>query len=115
MRVLLGVACNSASHPAILRGAKKTLTNTILCNFPDFSGTKSMNTPKTLSQLLDEQQARAERGPWYPASNGTEIPFVTRGGFRLLYMWQPSTKTHAYINLDTDMFISDSEIDAILA
>lgn len=69
----------------------------------------------TLAEALDAQQARAERGPWFPASGGSEVPFVTRGGFRLLYMFQPSTRTHAHLDLDRDMFVSDEEIDEILA
>jgi len=69
----------------------------------------------TLAEALDAQQAKAERGSWFPASGGTEVPFVTRGGFRLLYMFQPSTRTHAHLDLDRDMFVGDEEIDAILA
>jgi hypothetical protein len=75
---------------------------------------ETKHTP-TLAEALDAQLARAEQGPWYPASGGTETPFVTRSGYRLLYMFQPSTRTHAHLNLDTDTFIDDSEIDAILA
>lgn len=46
---------------------------------------------------------------WYPASGGTEEPFVTRNRFRLLYCWQPSTGKHAYLNLDTDLILTDEE------
>jgi hypothetical protein len=46
---------------------------------------------------------------WYPACGGTEEPFRTRTGFRLLYCWQPSTGNHCYINLDTDIALSDEE------
>jgi hypothetical protein len=46
---------------------------------------------------------------WYPACGGTERPFVSRGGHRLLYVWQPATGNHAYLNLDTDVILSDDE------
>jgi hypothetical protein len=46
---------------------------------------------------------------WLPACGGTEQEFRTRSGFRLLYCWQPSTGNHAYLNLDTDIILSDDE------
>lgn len=49
------------------------------------------------------------QGNWYPACNGTETEFRTRTGLRLLYVWQPSTGNHAYLNLDTDIILSDNE------
>lgn len=48
-------------------------------------------------------------GNWYPASGGTETPFITRTGARLLYCWQPSTGRHAYLNCDTDLILDDEE------
>jgi len=69
----------------------------------------------TLAEAIAAKQARDERGPWFPAGGGSEVPFVTRGGYRLLYMFQPSTRKHAHLDLDRDMFVSDEEIDAILA
>jgi len=57
----------------------------------------------------------ASQGNWFPASNGTETPFVTRTGHRLLYCWQPSTGKHAYLNCETDLILSDQEAETILA
>lgn len=54
-------------------------------------------------------------GDWIPACNGTEVPFVTRTGVRLLYCWQPSTGKHAYLNCDTDIILTDEESRAALA
>ncbi len=54
-------------------------------------------------------QQKREQGNWYPACGGTETPFHTRTGYRLLYVWQPTTGNHAYLNLDTDMILTDSE------
>jgi hypothetical protein len=48
-------------------------------------------------------------GPWRPASGGTEKRTKTRSGRRVQYMHQPSTGAHAYIDLDTDIFLTDEE------
>lgn len=57
---------------------------------------------------------RADQGNWYPACGGTETEFRSRGGHRLLYCWQPATGRHAYINLDTDIVLTDDEARATL-
>lgn len=54
------------------------------------------------------------QGNGYPANGGTEEPFVSRGGHRLLYVYQPATGRHAYLNLDTDMVLTDEEARATL-
>jgi hypothetical protein len=58
--------------------------------------------------------ARREQGNWIPACGGTEVPFTSRSGHRLLYCWQPTTGRHAYINLDTDIPLTDDEARAAL-
>lgn len=70
---------------------------------------------KTLTEILDERQAKAEQGNWAPACGGTEVPFLTRSRKRLLYMWQPSTGRHAYLDMDSDMFLTDDEARNVLA
>lgn len=47
---------------------------------------------------------------WVPACGGTETPFFARSGARLLYCWQPSTGKHAYLNVETDLILSDEEV-----
>jgi hypothetical protein len=69
-------------------------------------------TMKTLVEMLADRDAKAAQGNWVPACNGTEVPFETRGR-RLLYCWQPSTGRHAYLDLGTDLILSDA--DAALA
>lgn len=69
----------------------------------------------TLDELFHEQDRRREQGNWVPASNGTETPFVSRSGLRLLYCWQQSSGRHAYLNCDTDIILSDDEARAALA
>lgn len=58
---------------------------------------------------LRKIKEKKDQGVWLPANNGTEIPFFTRSGRRLLYCWQPSTGKHAYLDCDSDIFLSDQE------
>jgi len=51
---------------------------------------------------------------WIPACQGQEKPFTTRTGKRLLYCWQPSTGSHAYLDLDSDMILTDKEAEQAL-
>jgi hypothetical protein len=55
------------------------------------------------------------QGNWYPANGGTEIPFISRTGKKLLYVWQPSTGNHAYLDCGTDLILSDEEARLALA
>lgn len=54
------------------------------------------------------------QGDWYPANNGTEAPFTSRSGKRLLYCWQPSTGKHAYLDLGSDIILTDQEAQEAL-
>ncbi len=74
-----------------------------------------MNNPKTVAEILDERQKRAEQGGWFPACGGTEVPFRARSGKTLLYCWQPSTGRHAYLDLSSDIFLTDEEAQAALS
>lgn len=69
---------------------------------------------KTLPELLAERDARAAQGNWTPANAGTETPFMTRTGRRLLYCWQASTGKHAYLDCGTDLILSDEEAQLAL-
>ena len=71
-------------------------------------------TTKTLTELLDERDAKAREGNWVPANGGTEEPFLTRTGARLQYLYQPSTGRHAYIDCNSDTILSDAEAFAAL-
>jgi hypothetical protein len=68
----------------------------------------------TLVELLAAHDYKKSQGNWYPACGGKEEAFTTRSGYRLLYCYQPSTHTHAYLNLDTDMILSNEEAIRIL-
>jgi hypothetical protein len=70
---------------------------------------------QTLVEILAQRQAKAEQGHWVPACNGTEVPFLSRSGRRLLYCWQPSTGRHAYLDMGTDIILTDEEASIALA
>lgn len=68
-----------------------------------------LNLMMTVAEVLKAREEKANNGPWFAASGGTEKPFLTRTGRRLQYMWQPSTGKHAYIDCDSDIFLTDDE------
>ena len=77
---------------------------------------------RPVTKPVVEQAARPEpvakiepsQGMWLAACNGTETPFWTRGGHKLLYCWQPATGRHAYLNCETDIILTDEEARATL-
>ena len=60
------------------------------------------------------ESERIHSDNWFPACGGTEVPFVSRSGRRLLYCWQPSSGRHAYLDLDSDLILSDEVAAAYL-
>ena len=48
---------------------------------------------------------------WVPGTG--ETSYMTRSGIRVLYCWNPRTGEKAWLNCDSDMFMSDE--DAIRA
>ena len=55
-----------------------------------------------------------EDGEWIPASGGTETPFMTRSGARLLYCYQPRSGNHAYLDCGSDMILTFEEASNIM-
>ena len=65
---------------------------------------------------LTEEQERGQRDynyaivgkrdSWVPGCGGTETPFLTRSGLRVLYCYNPALGRHAYVNLDTDTVLT---------
>ena len=52
---------------------------------------------------------------WVPACGGTELPFRSRSGRVLLYMWNRTSGTHAYYDVARDVFLTQDEASAALA
>jgi len=80
--------------------------------FSEYDAERSQE--KSLAELLDERQRKAEQGPWVVACGGEE-PVMTVKGTRVQYMWQPSTGRHAYYNLDNDLILTDEEIEILFS
>jgi hypothetical protein len=51
---------------------------------------------------------------WIPACGGTEMPFETRTGRVLQYLWNPGTGEHAYIDVRTDIILTNEEAQIAL-
>lgn len=56
--------------------------------------------------------ANADR--WVPACQGTEKPFVSRSGTRMLYCYNFKQQRHEYLNCNTDVIMTDAEVAAAL-
>jgi hypothetical protein len=46
---------------------------------------------------------------WVAGCGGTEVPFVTRTGRKLHYMWNMTTGEHAYYDCINDIFLDTEE------
>tara|TARA_R110000787_G_scaffold174217_2_gene286821 strand:+ start:194 stop:379 length:186 start_codon:yes stop_codon:yes gene_type:complete len=47
---------------------------------------------------------------WVPACGGTEMPFKTRTGVKVQYLWNPATGEHRYIDCGTDILIPNDDL-----
>lgn len=63
----------------------------------------------SLADILEACDEAKNQGPWTPGSGGTETVFQARSGKRLLYCWQQTTGKHAYLDVDSDLILSDEE------
>jgi len=66
--------------------------------------------PRTKSEVLRDYG----KENWVIANGGTETPFKSRSGATLLYMWETNSGRHAYLNVDTDMFLTDDEASELM-
>jgi hypothetical protein len=69
----------------------------------------------SLADVLEAVSCANSQGPWIPANGGTEEVFVSRSGKRLLYCWQQATGKHAYLDVDSDLILSEEEARLHLA
>jgi len=74
----------------------------------------SLDDGESIATYLDRLDAWKAEGPWVPASGGTETPFRTKTGARLLYCWQPRSGAHAYLDCDSDLILTDAEARNLL-
>lgn len=55
-----------------------------------------------------------KRDAWVPACGGTETPFLACGK-RILYVYNPKQHKHAFLDLGSDMVMTDDEYFALIA
>ena len=67
----------------------------------------------TLAEQIKIADQKKKNGAWIPGTG--ETPFRTRTGARLLYCWQPSTGDKAYLDVDSDLILTDEEARNLLA
>ena len=70
---------------------------------------------ESIPAFLKRLDEWGKQGNWVPASGGTETPFMTRTGQRLLYCYQARTGRHAYLDCATDTILTDEEAQRALA
>lgn len=51
---------------------------------------------------------------WIPANGGSESPFISRSGKKLLYVWDVYSGDHAYLDCGSDIILSAEEAEAAL-
>jgi len=55
-----------------------------------------------------KEALREKADRWIPAAGGTEEPFL-KNGVRYLYCFNPFKARHAYLDLDSDVILTDAE------
>jgi hypothetical protein len=75
-------------------------------------GTTTRIVRKVIEVLVLDSPEASDR--WIPGCGGTEVPFHTRTGRRLLYCWNPGTGQHAYIDVATDIVLTNEEAQQAL-
>lgn len=68
-----------------------------------------MNVLKETPITSDNVTLLQASDAWGPACGGTETPFTTRTGKRLLYVYNYALGRHAYLDLGSDLILTDEE------
>jgi len=82
-----------------------------------------MSTPflKTIDLLLEEYSEKDfkidteaqenDTEPWVIATGGNSVPFVSRNGKKYLLIWNPKLRQNAYLEVESDVIITDDEFN----
>jgi hypothetical protein len=77
---------------------------------------RETTTIETLIEIAEKERLKQiKNDDWVPACGGTEVPFKSRSGKRLQYVWQPSTGQHAYLDVDSDIILTNEQAEEALA
>jgi len=74
--------------------------------------TETLDTSSTVAEF--NKAIRTKANAWVAASGGTETPFTTKNGRKILYCYNPAEDKHAYVDLDADIVLSDEDAWKIL-
>ena len=70
---------------------------------------------ESINETVEYQCAKMSKADrWVPACGGTEQQFKTRTGKTLLYCWNPKLNEHAYLDVDSDIILTDNEAAAAM-
>lgn len=61
--------------------------------------------------FTDEYLTAVNENCWVAANGGQETPTRFRSGRSLLYVFNPATGRHAYLDVETDILLSDEEAE----
>ena len=68
-----------------------------------------------MEQTIEYKMAIAcKRDVWIPANGGSEKPTMYKNGIKALYVYNPKTGKHAYLNCANDMILTDAEVERML-
>ena len=71
--------------------------------------TKLKSKAETAIARIFAEACKNSTDTWLPASGGTETAFTSRSGVRMLYCYNPGQNRHAYLNIDTDIIMTQDE------
>lgn len=73
----------------------------------------TIRRPEGMADVLKRvRQEQEENGRWVPGCGGSEEPFEYWGE-RWLYVFQPSSGRHGYLNLSTDVVHEDYRTEVV--
>jgi hypothetical protein len=72
----------------------------------------SSRRPEGVADVLARVKREQEQGRWVVGCGGSEVPFEY-WGTRWLYVFQPSSGRHGYLNLDTDVVHDDYRTEVV--
>jgi hypothetical protein len=68
-------------------------------------------TPCYIRIIMDSTEHKINRDQWVAACGGSEKPFKAPNGLLVWYMWNRKTGEHAYLNVKTDIFLTQEEVE----
>jgi len=64
----------------------------------------------TPGELEYSRAVATKANRWVPGCGGREVEYLNKSGVRVLYVFNPATQQHGWLNLDSDIVFSTSEL-----